>query len=243
MSVILLTILVNTGGFFIGGSILHWVYHHKKKDQAQDWKQQPKKWQTSKKLKEKIPLVLLNSVIISTGIGYGLWAAIEGLTPAYWGFMDKGPAWAIISTLLLGFWYHIPLYMIHKTMHRPMFYNTIHKVHHKYKDPMFLDALYEHPIEACYGALILGIPAMVFPIWMPGYFMFVGVVGVHEILDHSGINLNVPFLSKSKHHDIHHQRCHYYFGQLLPLLDDVFHTGWYPEEKAATPATTEAPAA
>ena len=48
---------------------------------------------------------------------------------------------------------------------------------------------------------------------------FFAVVGAHEIIDHSGIDLDLPLLSRSLHHDEHHRRSNCYYGQLLPVLD------------------------
>ena len=84
---------------------------------------------------------------------------------------------------------------------------------------MFLDALYEHPLEALYGALVLVAPLFLFPVSLYGYLVFFAVVGVHEIVDHSGIDIDLPLLSRSRHHDDHHRRSNCYYGQLLPVLD------------------------
>ncbi len=52
-----------------------------------------------------------------------------------------------------------------------------------------------------------------------GYLVFFAIVGVHEIVDHSGIDLDLPLLSRSRHHDDHHRRSNCYYGQLLSVLD------------------------
>jgi lathosterol oxidase len=104
-------------------------------------------------------------------------------------------------------------------MHRPRLFRAFHHLHHRFKAPMFLDALYEHPVELLYGALVLVTPLFVFPVSLYGYLVFFAVVGVHEIVDHSGIDLDLPLLSRSRHHDDHHRRSNCYYGQLLPVLD------------------------
>ena len=90
--------------------------------------------------------------------------------------------------------------------------------HHQHKAPIFLDALYEHPLEALWGGVVLTAPLFLLPVNGYAYLGFVGVVGIHEIVDHLGVRLDVPFplLSRSAHHDEHHRRSNCYYGQLLP---------------------------
>ena len=170
---------------------------------------------------EKLPLVLLNTAIINGFIGLGLHLLLEGKTAATWTI--DGPM-TLVFTALLFPWYHLMLYYVHKTMHRPYFFRRIHHLHHKYKVPIWLDALYEHPLEAVWGGIVITSPLLFMPVWAYGWFFFVGVVGLHEILDHAGININLPLLSRSKHHDEHHRRSNIYYGQLLGHLDAWHHT-------------------
>ncbi len=234
MGTVLLVIVFNLTGFLVGGAALHWFFHLRRHEQAAEWKHQPRKFQSRKQIMEKLPLVLLNGTIVSSGMGVAIAALVHGYR-GFWAF-DEYPIWyAILSTIGLGFWYHFTLYYWHRNMHRnPKWFKRWHWVHHRYKAPMYLDALYEHPVEAFYGALVLATPVFLVPIWAPAYFIFVAVVGVHEILDHCGANVNVPLLSRSKAHDEHHRAMDCYYGQLLKLLDRVHETDHLPGKKANT---------
>lgn len=169
----------------------------------------------------KLPLVALNAVLLNTVIGAGIAFSTGAFGAAYWHSTRHGLISAVGSTLLLFLWYHLALFYFHRAMHRPALFRAFHHLHHRFKAPMFLDALYEHPLEALYGGVVLIAPLFVLPISLYGYLLFLGVVGVHEIIDHSGIAIDVPLLSRSRHHDEHHRRSNCYFGQLLPWLDRV----------------------
>lgn len=219
MGTIFLVILIHGGGFLFGGGLLHWAYYRRRRAEVAAWKIQPSKFQSVRQMVDKLPLVLLNLLIISGFIGFAAHMMIEGRTRATWSI----EGWhTVLATLALFPWYHFALYYVHRTMHKPYFFRKIHHLHHKYKTPIWLDALYEHPIEAVWGGIVLSAPLFFLPAWAPGYFIFVAIVGTHEVLDHAGIEINFPILSHARAHDEHHRWSNRYYGQLLPWLD-AFH--------------------
>lgn len=235
MAIILATVLGNTLFFFLGGAALHVAFYLFRRNEAEQWKHQPKRFQTLEMLRDKVPLVLLNSMIINGALGVAFYIIANGYGKTYWELGDRSVFSVALSTAGLFLWYHVMLYYWHRTMHLPGLFKRFHHLHHKYKHPVWLDALYEHPLEAAWGAVVLISPLFVFPIWAYSYFIFAVVMGLHEILDHAGINLNLPILSSSKAHDEHHLRCRCYYGQLLPLLDFLHGTGdaWRERHKGA----------
>lgn len=212
---------------------MHLYFHRRPRHSAGEWKHQPRRFQTRQMMLEKVPLVLLNSAIINGALGVAAYLLVEGGSLAFWDPAEHSWLYIAASTAGLFLWYHTLLYYWHRTMHRPWLFKRFHHVHHKYKYPVWLDALYEHPIEAAWGAVVILSPLFVFPIWAPSFFFFMVVMGLHEVIDHAGVVINIPFLATSKAHDDHHLRCNVYFGQLLPLLDAVHDTVYRPEEKRA----------
>lgn len=222
MGIVLLIIACNTLAFLIGGGLLHWAYYHRRRNEAAQWKHQPRRFQTPRMMLEKLPLVLLNAVIINGALGFAVYLIVHERAQAFWDPGEHSLLYIVLSTVGLFLWYHVLLYHWHRTMHRPWLFKRIHWVHHKYKYPVWLDALYEHPLEAAWGAVVLVSPLFVFPIWAYSYFFFMAVMGAHEVLDHAGIKINIPFVATSKAHDDHHLRSNCYFGQLLPWLDVLY---------------------
>jgi sterol desaturase/sphingolipid hydroxylase (fatty acid hydroxylase superfamily) len=219
MLVIAAVMLAQVGGFFAMGLAIHYWFFVRNRELAAAWKHQPDRFQTRAQMLSKLPLVLLNACLISFMTGVAVMLSVEGKTQAYWSASECGWAYSAITPVLCGIWYHVALYYFHRWMHTPAMHRRFHHLHHKFKAPMFLDALYEHPVEAFYGGLVITAPLFMFPVWGVGYFIFLGVMGLHELLDHTGVRLDIPLLAKSKAHDEHHRRYNGYYGQLLPWLD------------------------
>ncbi len=216
-----LIVCINMAFFFVAGGLFHYLFHRQPPGVLARWRHQPHKQQTREMILGKVPLVLLNGVLLNTIVGAGVVYSVGPLGAAYWRPGLHGVPYLVGSTVALFFWYHGALFYFHRAMHRPRLFRAFHHLHHRFKAPMFLDALYEHPLEALYGAMVLIAPLYLFPVNLYGYFVFFAIVGTHEILDHSGIDINLPLLSRSQHHDEHHRRSSCYYGQLLPLLDRV----------------------
>ncbi len=217
-AIVALVVVVNVTFFFAGGSLFHILVHRGTCAAVAKRRHQPNRRQTRAMILGKLPLVLLNGIILNALVGAGI-ALSPRFGAAYWHSPRHGLLAAILSTLLLFPYYHFALFYFHRAMHRPRLFRAFHHLHHRFKAPMFLDALFEHPLEAAYGGLVLIAPLFLFPVSLYGYLVFFAVVGVHEIIDHSGIDIDLPLLSRSQHHDEHHRRSNCYYGQLLPLLD------------------------
>ena len=219
LSIAALVVAVNVTFFFVGGGLFHFLIHRGCRLAVARRRHQPKKQQTREMIRGKVPLVLLNGILLNFIVGAGIAISSGPWGAAYWHSPRHGFFHAALSTVALFFFYHFALFYFHRAMHRPRLFRAFHHLHHRFKAPMFLDALYEHPLELLYGALVLTAPLFLFPVSLYGYLVFFGIVGVHEIIDHSGIDLDLPFLSRSRHHDEHHRRSNCYYGQLLPVLD------------------------
>ncbi len=240
MSIVLLVVIVNLAAFFIGGAALFWAYHIRRRNDADAWKHQPRKFQTASQIVEKLPLVLVNGLILNTGIGFGFLAIFSGWTTIEWDATAMDWRTLVIGTIALPFWYHLMLFYVHRAMHIPWLFKRVHYLHHRDKAPMWLDALYEHPIEAAWGAVVIVSPLFLWPIWWWSYIAFFAMVGAHEIIDHAGIQIDLPLLSKSKSHDEHHRRFDCYYGQLLPTLDWLHGTDRLPDRvRKAAPSPSK----
>lgn len=218
LAIVALVVAVNVTFFFVAGGIFHVLVHRGDCADVARRRHQPNRRQTRAMIRGKLPLVLLNGIILNAIVGAGI-ALSPRWGAGYWHSPRHGLLAAIASTLVLFPFYHFALFYFHRAMHRPRLFRAFHHLHHRFKAPMFLDALYEHPLEAIYGGFVLIAPLFLFPVSLYGYLVFFAVVGVHEIIDHSGIDINLPLLSRSQHHDEHHRRSNCYYGQLLPLLD------------------------
>lgn len=143
--------LGNIAFFFAGGGLLHDLFYKRRSQQRDERKYQPRRTQCVAEATKMVPPVLLNGVIINGAIGTAVAAVIEGPTQACWSLGGHSILDTLLSTAGLFLWYHVMLYYWHRTMHRPWLFRRLHGLHHKHKAPIWLDALYQHPIEALWG--------------------------------------------------------------------------------------------
>ena len=98
------------------------------------------------------------------------------------------------------------LYISHRILHTRYFYR-FHKLHHAYKAPIALAALYAHPLEAMLGNTI----AVMAPAYIAGIHAYSWMWGValgfiSTQAKHSGFDID------GTAHDMHHQFSTVEFG-------------------------------
>ena len=122
----------------------------------------------------------------------------------------------------------ILFYIFHRTMHIPILYRNIHKIHHKYKQTFALVNHYLHPVET----IIFFFPAVIPPILLQSHIMIMWFCAIimnwNGIIIHSGydfsINIGNIQLPAIKEHDKHHMYFNYNYGAMIPFMDKLFGT-------------------
>lgn len=136
---------------------------------------------------------------------------------------------------------HLPLLFIiydffytlfHWALHWPPLYPLVHKHHHRQMSPFRGndDAINVHPFEFISGEYLhLFSLFLLTRIFGPGvhwisFFMFNFIGGALASLNHTRIDMRIPYLFNVWAHDFHHRqpRCNY--GQYIMLWDAVFGT-------------------
>jgi len=112
-------------------------------------------------------------------------------------------------------------YYWHRAMHLEVFYARLHKFHHYYKAPEVFDDMMIHPIEAFGYYCILYAPPFLFPISCQAFVLYMIVMGLFGVWDHSGVRLTVPGLYDSKEHDLHHEKFVVNFGFPFMIIDKI----------------------
>ncbi|KAG8347518.1 putative C-5 sterol desaturase [Trypanosoma vivax] len=123
--------------------------------------------------------------------------------------------------------------LFHWALHWPPIYPLIHKHHHRQITPFRGndDAVNDHPLEYIIGEynhlFALYLLTRVAP---PGQvhaltavvFIFIG--GTLASLNHTRIDIRVPYIFNVRAHDLHHSQFKYNYGQYIMLWDWVFGT-------------------
>jgi len=178
--------------------------------------------------RKRMPLFLFNFVILLCVSGLGSYLIYDSIETSFTSF------WIIGLQVLFAFvvddaWF----YFFHRWLHENKFMlRHIHSIHHRATTPFPLEYLYAHPLEWMLGMIGVGIgfalilivmPINVYAIWIFGLLR-----NLHEIHIHSDLELpffsNVPFLSKTKHHDDHHSKLSGNYASTFNWMDRIFKT-------------------
>lgn len=125
----------------------------------------------------------------------------------------------LLQLVVAAAWENIAEYYWHRMMHLKAFYATFHKYHHFYKSPEPWDDMYIHPMEAFGYYCILYGPPFLFPIHYVAFLIYMVIMGLTGIIDHSGVKFSVPGFYNSEDHDNHHVKFEVNYGFPFPYLD------------------------
>ena len=178
--------------------------------------------------RKRMPLFLFNFVILLFVAGTGSYLIYDSIETSFTSL------WIIGLQVLFAFivddaWF----YFFHRWLHENKFMlRHVHSIHHRATTPFPLEYLYAHPLEWMLGMIGVGIgfalilivmPINVYAIWIFGLLR-----NLHEIHIHSDLELpffsNVPFLSKTKHHDDHHSKLAGNYASTFNWMDRIFKT-------------------
>ncbi|KAF0714042.1 Aste57867_4084 [Aphanomyces stellatus] len=115
-------------------------------------------------------------------------------------------------------------YYWHRLLHIRALYVRVHKVHHHYKRPQPFDDMYMHPFEGAIYFCILYGPPFVLPMNVHAFILYMVVMGLFGVLDHSGLSFHIPLVYKAQDHAVHHAKVNVNYGFPFVYLDLVHGT-------------------
>lgn len=147
--------------------------------------------------------VFINQSVISIPIGYLTYylSTFRGHMPIQ---QLPDPFRILFDIAVLIACEEIGFYYVHRALHSKYLYR-FHKVHHEWRTPIAMAAIYCHPVEHLFcnllpifgGLLILGSHVVTCWIWIAAVYFTV-------LYDHSGYHF--PFFFSSEAHSFHHRR-------------------------------------
>merc|ERR1712000_4339 len=130
-------------------------------------------------------------------------------------------AFEFISILIL---FEIFFYYSHRTLHQPLFYKRVHKMHHYYTAPVGPAAQYVHWIEhVVANSLAPILPAIIVGAHPLTYNFWIFLATCTVVASHSGYGRYA--LITSEEHDLHHKHFNVNFGT-LNVLDYLHGTSY-----------------
>ena len=132
----------------------------------------------------------------------------------------------VIRDLFLAVaWQSVLEYYWHRMMHTRYLYKTMHKYHHANKSPEPFDDMYIHPLEAFgYYCILYSYPVL-FDCHIYAFVLYMIIMGLCGVLDHSGILVRIPYLYDTRDHDLHHERFDINYAFPFPYMD-ILHNTW-----------------
>jgi lathosterol oxidase len=126
-------------------------------------------------------------------------------------------------------WAQIPLflvftdgciYWIHRGLHHPSVYKSLHKPHHKWFMPTPFASMAFHPVDGFAQSLPYHIFPIIFPLQKLAYVFLFAFVTIWTIIIHDGeFASHGPIVNGAAHHTVHHLYFNYNYGQYTTLWD------------------------
>ena len=114
------------------------------------------------------------------------------------------------------------IYWIHRGLHHPRVYKTLHKPHHKWIVPTPFASHAFHPLDGFAQSLPYHIFPFIFPLQKLAYIALFAFINIWTIMIHDGEYVaNSPIINGSACHSIHHLYFRHNFGQFTTLWDRV----------------------
>eukprot|EP01116_Phalansterium_solitarium_P008669 TRINITY_DN22619_c0_g1_i1.p1 TRINITY_DN22619_c0_g1~~TRINITY_DN22619_c0_g1_i1.p1 ORF type:complete len:264 (+),score=18.42 TRINITY_DN22619_c0_g1_i1:443-1234(+) len=195
-------------------------------------------WSTFDRSLLKHPKYLKNQVSTEIGVSLrnmplssAMFAVVyvlhfQGWSRVHEGFRTSNPVMEVLVSVV-GFFLvsDCCTYWFHRSLHHPLIYGPIHKVHHQFKVTTPYASCAMHFADMFWQGMAYHVYGFLFPInrWVDllcfSFFQFFGT------LAHGQPPLGDDFWIGARHHNLHHSHTHVNFGQTFTFWDR--HGGTY----------------
>ena len=137
----------------------------------------------------------------------------------------------VISALIFLFWTDCLVYWIHRFLHTfPWLYKHVHKEHHVWIIPTPWASIAFHPLDGWAQS----VPYVLFPYFFPvqkhQYLVMYAFVMFWSVSIHDRVNLvENYFVNGASHHDIHHRKYNFNYGQYFTIWDRIGKSHYEPD--------------
>ena len=178
---------------------------------------------------------MLDNVFWNVASAVPIWTAFEVVS--MWMFANRyipyvsweeHPIYCLIILLLIPFWREIHFYLIHRLIHWPPLYRTVHSLHHKNVNVTPWSGMAMHPVEHIlyFSAVLIHwiVPSHPFHvIFQLQHLAFAAAKG-HSGFERIVIKDGVAFDTDDYYHYLHHKHFECNYGNNLMPIDKWFGT-------------------
>lgn len=112
------------------------------------------------------------------------------------------------------------IYWIHRGLHHPRVYRTLHKPHHKWIMPSPFASHAFHPLDGWSQSVPYHVFPFIFPLQKLAYVFLFGFINLWTVFIHDGEYVsNSPVVNGAACHTMHHLYFNYNYGQFTTLWD------------------------
>lgn len=128
----------------------------------------------------------------------------------------------LVQFLGLLFFTDMAIYWIHRWLHNPLVYNTVHKPHHKWVVPTPFASHAFHPLDGFLQSVPYHIYVFMFPMEEHLFLALFILVNVWSTSIHDGNHqLTGKVINSAACHTLHHREFNYNYGQYFTLWDRI----------------------
>ncbi|GES63358.1 C-5 sterol desaturase [Aspergillus terreus] len=176
-------------------------------------------------LKNQIPMEIKQTMesmpIMSLLTAPFLVAEVRGYAKLYDTFAEEPfPYYSVLQFPLFIAFTDLCIYWIHRGLHHPLIYKTLHKPHHKWIMPSPFASHAFHPLDGWSQSVPYHVFPFIFPLQKVAYVFLFGFINLWTVLIHDGEYVaNSPVINGAACHTMHHLYFNYNYGQFTTLWD------------------------
>lgn len=153
-----------------------------------------------------------------------------GGTRLYLDISQYGVWYLLLQIPLLLILHDTYFYWLHRLLHVPALFRTVHRTHHASRTPTPWAAFAFHPIEGVLEAIILPLLVLLIPVHAVVFLFFLMFMTVSSVINHLGYELfpkrfaTAPFFRywiTATHHHEHHHSLRSNYGLYFTLWDQI----------------------
>ncbi|GFF26618.1 probable C-5 sterol desaturase [Aspergillus udagawae] len=148
-------------------------------------------------------------------------AEVRGYAKLYDTFDEEPfPYYSILQFPLFIAFTDFCIYWIHRGLHHPLIYKSLHKPHHKWIMPSPFASHAFHPLDGWSQSVPYHVFPFIFPLQKLAYVFLFGFINLWTVMIHDGEYVaNSPIINGAACHTMHHLYFNYNYGQFTTLWD------------------------